>query len=150
MAETKYSTNDKINNIIDKLYKNSNNKRNEKNALGGKETLKKKILSKEHALVTLGLYRTLSEIEKACVNGKNSDKDVKDGILKQIYNLIVRIEKGEEIKDVYINYTQVGKNILEEYLSGNNNRGKSDSKQKKTLAFSKLFLNQERQKCGKR
>ena len=75
-------------------------------------------------------------------------QDVKYGILKKIYEIIIRIEKSEEIKDVYIQYTSKGKDILMEYLAGDNSRGKSDSKQKKVLSFSKIFLNQERQKCG--
>jgi hypothetical protein len=148
MAETKTPQSDKLGDIINGLYKNSNNKRNEKNALKGKATLKDKILSKEHALVTLGLYQKLTKAEKECVNGKNSSEDIKYGILKKIHDIITSIEKGEDVKDVYVNYTRTGKDILEEYLSGNNNRGKSDSKQKKVLSFSKLFLNQERQKCG--
>ena len=148
MSETKNVSDDKLSNIINNLYKNSNNKRNEKNALKGKATLKDKLSAKGNMLVTLGLYQQLTKSEKECVNGKNNDENIRYGILKKIYDIIIRIEKQEEeVKDVYIQYTSKAKDILVEYLTEDNSRGKSDSKQKKVLAFSKIFLNQERQKC---
>lgn len=139
---------DKLSDIINSLYKNSNNKRNEKNALQGKTSLKAKFEKKDIILATLGLYQKLTKSEKDCINGKNKSEEIRYDILKKIYDIIIRIEKGEEIKDIYIQYTSKGKDILMEYLAGDNSRGKSDSKQKKILSFSKIFLNQERQKCG--
>lgn len=146
--ETKTKPEDILKNIIDDLYKNSNNKRNEKNALKGKTTLMKKIQDKNHALVTLGLYRKLTKKEQDCVRGTIEDEAIKYGILKKIGDMIAKIEAGEKIDGVYCSYTPTGKDILTEYLAGNNSRNKSDSKQKKVLSFSKIFLNQERQKSG--
>lgn len=147
MNETKVA--DKANAIIEKLYSNSNNKRNEKNALKGKTSLKEKITSKEHSLITLGLYSKLNKEERECVDGKEND-EIRYKILQKIYNMIIASEKGEGDKEVYIGYTVTGKDILKEYLDGCKDRKKSESKWKKVLAFSKIFINQERQKCGKK